>query len=103
MRRYGLHGKLKSINGKGEELASILSEASRLISSATGCHLYMISLDNKDENCVWVTEVWDSKEDHDNSLKVQGVRELISRAIPIIDGPPEKGQELQVVFGIGDE
>jgi hypothetical protein len=50
---------------------------------------------------VWVTEVWDSKEDDDNSLHVEGVRALISRAMPLLAGQPEKGQELEVIGGAG--
>ena len=34
MNKYGLHGNLKALAGKGEELSSILLEASRLISRA---------------------------------------------------------------------
>ena len=56
-----------------------------------------------DADTVWVTEVWDSKEDHDNSLSVAGVRELIGKAIPILDGPPQKGQELNVIGGLPAE
>ncbi|QMU26603.1 putative quinol monooxygenase [Adhaeribacter radiodurans] len=101
MNKYGLHGKLKATSGNGEKLASILLEASKLVSTAPGCHLYIISKDNVDENAVWVTEIWDSKEDHDNSLLVAGVKELISQAIPLLDGKPEKGQELDVLGGAG--
>lgn len=101
MNKYGLHGKLKATAGNGDKLSSILLEASRLVATAKGCHLYLVSKDNKDTDAVWVTEVWDNKEDHDNSLKVAGVKELISQAMPILDGPPEKGQELEVLGGAG--
>jgi hypothetical protein len=43
-----------------------------------------------------VTEVWDSKEDHDASLNIESVKKIISAAIPLIDGKPEKGQELEI-------
>lgn len=101
MNKYGLHGKLKAKNGSGEELAAILLQASQLVATAKGCHLYLISKDKHDTDAVWVTEVWDSKEDHDNSLKVEGVRELIMQAMPILDGMPEKGQELEIIGGTG--
>ncbi len=100
MSKYGLHGKLKANAGNGDKLASILSQASELVSKAQGCNLYLVSRDKQDENTVWVTEVWASKEDHDNSLKMEGVGELISQAIPILDGKPEKGLELEVISGI---
>jgi quinol monooxygenase YgiN len=99
--KYGLHGKLKATEGNGDKLATILLEAAKLVSNAKGCHLYMISKDKDDKEVVWVTEVWDSKEDHDNSLKTEGVRELISQAMPILDGMPEKGMELEILGGAG--
>ena len=101
MNRYLLHGKLTAKDGYGEKLTSILIQASKIVSTAKGCILYVVGKDQGDMNSVWVTEIWDSKEDHDNSLKDQAVRELISQAIPILDGPPQKGQELTVLGGKG--
>lgn len=101
MNKYGLHGKLKAASGKGDQLASILLEAAKLVSAAKGCHLYLVSKDQNDKDAVWVTEVWDSKENHDESLKLPGVRELISQAMPVLAGPPEKGQVLEVLGGAG--
>lgn len=101
MNKYGLHGKLKANEGNRDKLASILLNASHLVSTAKGCHLYLISIDKNEADAVWVTEVWDSKEDHDNSLNVAGVRELISQAMPILAGMPEKGQVLEILGGAG--
>lgn len=101
MNKYLLHGKLTAKEGQGEKLASILLEASKLVSTAQGCVLYVVGKDKNDHNAVWVTEIWDSKEDHDGSLKVEGVRELIAQAIPILDGPPQRGQELELLGGTG--
>ena len=102
MNKYGLHGKLQATAGNGEKLAQILLEAAKLVSTAKGCLLYLVSLDQTTPDGVWVTEVWDSKDDHDNSLQVPGVRELIGQAMPLLDGRPEKGQELEVLGGTGN-
>ena len=99
--KYGLHGSLPAKEGKADELVSILLKASKLVSNAKGCHLYIISKDAEDKNKIWVTEVWDSKEDHDNSLQNEEVRKLISKAMPLIDGEPGKGFELEVIGGAG--
>ncbi|MCF2490737.1 putative quinol monooxygenase [Dyadobacter sp. CY347] len=98
---YLLHGKLNAKAGHAEELANILLEASQLMSTAKGCKVYAVGKDANDLNAVYVTEIWDSKEDHDNSLNVNGVRELIGRAMPIFDGQPSKGQELEILGGAG--
>jgi quinol monooxygenase YgiN len=98
---YGRSGALNAKPGKADELASILLEAADLVSTAKGCRLYIVSMDVNDENTIWVVEVWDSKEDHANSLQKEGVRELISKAIPLIDGQPKGGMELDVLGGWG--
>ncbi|MGK6349905.1 putative quinol monooxygenase [Parapedobacter sp. DT-150] len=98
---YLLHGKMNAQAGKSDELAAILLEASKLVSTAKGCRLYVIGRDEDDSHSVYVTEIWDSKDDHDNSLKVEGVRELIVKAMPILDGQPTKGQELEILGGTG--
>jgi quinol monooxygenase YgiN len=99
MNKYGLHNKLQAQEGKGPDLAAMLLEASRLVSTAPGCHIYIISLDEGTPDAVWVTEVWDSKEDHDNSLKDPAVRTLIGQAMPLFAGMPEGGQTLKVLGG----
>lgn len=98
---YLLHGKLTAKAGHTDELAGFLLEAAQLVSTAKGCKLYVISKSEIDTSSVYVTEIWDSKEDHDNSLKVEGVRELIMKAMPILDGKPTKGQELEILGGAG--
>lgn len=98
---YLLHGKLTAKNGQSGELANILLEASKLVATAKGCKLYVISKELDEVNAVYVTEIWDSKEDHDHSLKVEGVKELIMKALPILDGQPKKGQEFEVLGGAG--
>ena len=101
MNKYGPHGKFNTQKGKADELAEILIEASQIVSKAKGCKLYSISKDPSEPDAVWVTEIWDSKEDHDASLSLPEVRSLISRAIPLIDGTPSRGQTLEVIGGFG--
>lgn len=99
--KYLLHGKLTAKPGYRDELEKILLKASDLVSTANGCRLYVIGKAENDTNSVYVTEIWNTKEDHDNSLKLAGVRELIMKAIPILEGQPVKGQELEITGGAG--
>ena len=94
---YLLQGKLTAKNGKQDELAEILVEASQLISEAEGSKFYLVGKCETDKNDVYVTELWNSKEDHDNSLNFPGVKELIMKAIPILGGQPEQGKEIEVL------
>lgn len=101
MSNYLLHGKLAAKEGKAEELTTILLEAAKAVSTVKGCISYLISKDNKEQNVIWITEVWESKQDHDDSLKLDEVKKIIFKAIPIIDGQPQKGQELEILGGKG--
>ena len=84
---YGLIGKLLSTPGKRDELISILMENA---TSMPGCVSYIIARDAKDENGVWVTEVWESQESHKASLSLPGVQQAIAKAKPIIAGFGER-------------
>jgi quinol monooxygenase YgiN len=97
MSKYLLHGSLTAKPDSQTQLAKILVEASKLMQTAKGCELYTISLDPKDPVSVWITEIWETREDHDNSLSVPGVRELITQAMPLLATPPTKGQELEII------
>jgi quinol monooxygenase YgiN len=99
--KYGLHGKMEAQEGKGDQLADILLQAASMMASAPGCDLYMVSQDPNDADVIWVTEVWHNKEDHDQSLKIDGVGELISQALPLFASPPQGGMALQVLGGHG--
>lgn len=98
---YQLFGSLKAIKGKRDQLANILLEAAELLSELRECKLYIVSKDNSNPESIWITEVWDSKEEHDNSLKSDSVKALIGKAFPLLDGMPVKGQELEVLGGHG--
>ena len=98
--KYGLHGKFLSLPGKANELANILLEAAELMKSVNGCLIYLVSLSTTPSDEVYVTEVWENKRDHDRSLSVPGVRELINRAIPLLAEAPKGGQELKIIGGL---
>lgn len=101
MEKYFLHGKLTAKNGQSEQLVKILLKASENMKATKGCRLYVISMCNDEKENIWITEIWDSKYDHDNSLKNKKNKELIMQAIPLLESSPEKGQELKFLGGFG--
>lgn len=101
MNKYGYSGKLKAKQGKGEELAALLMRDVKEMEKIKGCQLYIIGRNSAEPDSVFITEVWDSKEDHQNSLKDERIRALINEAMPLLDGMPEKGQELEILGGAG--
>lgn len=100
MSKYARHGKLSATPGNGDTLSDILIKASELVSQAEGCHLYLVSKAASDPDTIWVTEVWNSKEDHAKSLQLPGVGGLIAQAMPILAGMPSGAQELEVLGGL---
>ncbi|MEM7087825.1 MAG: antibiotic biosynthesis monooxygenase family protein [Bacteroidota bacterium] len=99
--KYGLQAKLRSKKGKSEQLSSILLRASELLSEAKGCVIYLVSINQSDENDVRVIEVWETQEDHDDSLKDPKVKALIGMAIPLLDGMVNERIELNIIGGKG--
>ncbi len=89
MARFGLHGSIVARPGQRDALGEHMLEASRLMGDAPGCELYLVSISERDDDLVWISEVWTSEADHDASLSLLGVSELISRARPLIAGMGE--------------
>jgi quinol monooxygenase YgiN len=97
--KHGLHGSLQANNGQGKELLKILIQASEMMRNASGCLLYLVSIDQEDEDKIWVTEVWETETKHQESLKNPEVRALIGAAMPLLAGAPSSGQKLIVAAG----
>jgi quinol monooxygenase YgiN len=93
--RFGLHGSLLAQPGQRHALLEHMLEAARLMRDAPGCDLYLVATSEADDDAVWITEVWRTEADHDASLSLPAVRELISRARPLIAGMGES-QRLRV-------
>jgi quinol monooxygenase YgiN len=87
--QFGMFGKLTTAPEDRDALIDILTEGSQNMIDMAGCHTYIISKDTNDPGAVWVFELWDTKEAHDASLTRPAVRELISRAMPMLTGQPE--------------
>ncbi|HEV2800513.1 MAG TPA: antibiotic biosynthesis monooxygenase family protein [Pyrinomonadaceae bacterium] len=101
MNKYALYGKLQAKAGKGKELGEILLKAAKLMENAKGCLLYLVGKEADNTDGIYIIEVWETKQDHDDSLKVPGVRELIMEAMPILDGKPTGGMTLEILGGKG--
>jgi quinol monooxygenase YgiN len=94
-----LHGRLAAKPGKRDELLAVLAEAEQG-APMPGCRLYLVAVDETDAEGVWVTEVWDSEEDHAASLQLHEVKERIARAMPILDVAGFKRQQLDPRAGV---
>jgi quinol monooxygenase YgiN len=94
---YGLIGNITAKTGRRDELIRILLDGT---TDMPGCLSYIISKDTDDEDIIWVTEVWDSKESHQASLSLPTVQEAINQGRPLIAEFGER-VEMEPVGGHG--
>lgn len=80
---FGMIGKMTASPGKRAEVIALLLQA---VNAMPGCLSYVVAQDPSDENGIWITEVWDSKESHDASLSLPEVKKSIAAARPMITG-----------------
>jgi quinol monooxygenase YgiN len=96
---FMLHGRLAAKPGKRDELLAIMSEGEQG-EPMPGCRLYLVAVDEADPDGVWVTEVWESEDDHTASLQLDRVKAQIARAMPILDMEGFRRQQLDARAGI---
>ena len=90
---YGLIGKMLVVDGKRDELVSILLEG---IAGMPGCLSYIVANDPGDANAIWVTEVWESQESHRASLGLAPVQQAMARGRPLLAGFGERFETIPV-------
>lgn len=79
----GLIGKITAVAGQRDALATILLDSTEAM---PGCLSYVIARDPTDDNALWITEVWDSPENHKASLSLPAVQAAIAKGRPLIAG-----------------
>jgi quinol monooxygenase YgiN len=102
MQHYGLIANLTAKEGKGNQLAHLLIEASKVLEGFKGCIQYIIAQEKKNSDIIWVTEIWTSKEVHDASLQLPEIKSIITEAMPIIEETNGLGAETIPVGGVAN-
>ena len=97
---YAMCGKLIAKPGQREKMVEILLRAAQTVGQIPSCRLYAVNEDLADDVTIWVMEIWNNKEAHDDSLKNEQVRALIAEAMPLMGGAPS-GSELALIGGHG--
>lgn len=88
---YGLTGSIIAAPGRRDELrAMLVDSATRIMPGVDGCRAYVVGVRVDQPDAVWVTEIWDSAEQHMASLQVPEIAELIARARALIAGMGER-------------
>jgi quinol monooxygenase YgiN len=80
---YGEIGKIIAVAGKRDELIANILDGVR---NMPGCLSYVVAKDASSADAVWISEVWDSKVSHDESLSLPSVKAAIAKNRPLISG-----------------
>lgn len=80
---YGLITKINTIQGKRDELIVVLLDGT---ANMPGCLSYVIAKDASENDAIWISEVWSSKESHEASLSLPSVKESMAKGRPFIAG-----------------
>jgi quinol monooxygenase YgiN len=78
---YGLIGKMVAVPGQRDALIAVLLEGE---GGMPGCLSYIVAKDPADANAIWITEVWESEQNHRASLSLPSVKQAIARGKPLI-------------------
>lgn len=95
--KYGLFGKMIAAPGQRDALIGHLLAGS---GEMPGCLVYVVAKSPTEPDAVWITEVWQSRQHHADSLKLPAVQAAIARARPIIAGFGERFETIPV-GGVG--
>lgn len=80
---YGRIGRMTAQAGERAGLAAILLEG---LTGMPGCLSYVVAEDPGDADALWITEVWQSPQDHQASLSLPSVQAAIAKGRPLIAG-----------------
>lgn len=84
LKKFGMQAVITSQKEKGEELANILLDAAKILSTNKDCEVYLIQQSATEPEKIYVSEVWKNEQAHKASLTNPAVREVITRAMPLI-------------------
>jgi quinol monooxygenase YgiN len=93
MSKFGLYGKVIAQSVQRDALVAGLLEAAALMQNVPGCELYIVNVSASEPDVVWVTEVWRSASDHQASLRLEEIKALIKRTVPLIAG----GERIEII------
>lgn len=102
MPQYALCTRFHALPDEGEKLLNLLMKANSIVSASKGCRLFLVSHEADDKDMFWVSELWDSQEDHAISQTLDGCKELMAEAAHVLRSDPHP-MVLVPVGGKGSE
>jgi quinol monooxygenase YgiN len=86
---YGLVSQLLVAPNQRDAFARLLVGAT---GNMPGCLSYVVALDAARADALWITEVWTSREAHDQSLALPAVSAAMAQGRPMISGVGVRAQ-----------
>lgn len=78
---WGAIAKITCVAGMRDEMIVLLQQSA---AKMPGCLSYIVANDASSQDVLWVTEVWESQQDHDSSLTLRQVQDVLPRAKPLV-------------------
>jgi quinol monooxygenase YgiN len=100
MTRFGQHSKVTARPGMRDKLVAKFLEVGEIQRSNPSCEVMFVSVDPGDGNAVYLTEVWQSEEAHQQAVKSDVVAAWAAGMPELVAGEPES-QRFEPVGGKG--
>lgn len=96
---YGFVGTMRAKPDKRDDVVTILLRDQSALADI-GCRAYIVGVNEDQPDLIYVTEVWESKQAHDDSLQLESVKAAIREAMPMLTGE-FSNQWFTIVGGLG--
>src|SRR5579872_6438792 len=87
---YSLINKMITKAGKRDEVVEIMLKSGAAFDSNPSCLLYLVTIDKKNENALWIEDVWADAYSHEAAMSEKSMQEYVKKAMPLLDGMPEQ-------------
>jgi quinol monooxygenase YgiN len=95
---YALINKMTTQPGKRDEVIEIMLKSGAAFNDNPSCVLYVVSKDKKDDNVLWVQDLWTNGDDHKTAMNDAEMQAYVKQAMPLLDGMPQQ-KEVEIVGG----
>jgi quinol monooxygenase YgiN len=92
-------GTMRAKPGRRDDVIKLLLRDQSPLAEI-GCRSYLVGSNDEHPDLIYVSEVWDSKQAHDDSLQLPSVKAAIAEAMPLLTGEFD-GHECAIAGGLG--
>lgn len=101
MQAVARYAKATAKPGHGDELARIMLEVAQGLRETPGCELYVINRSVGEPDVIWVTELWESRQQLDAALETEGARARIPEVLALLSEGGLERIDLEPIGGVG--